>query len=66
MLNTELHTPHFKQDRRMKLENFIKNFRGVDDGGDIDREILSGCDMRAGPAESEARRDGSTQSKLKK
>lgn len=42
MLNTDLHTPHLKQDRRMKMEDFIKNLRGIDDGADIDREILVG------------------------
>lgn len=24
----------------MKMEDFIKNLRGIDDGGDIDREML--------------------------
>ncbi|CAG7838041.1 unnamed protein product [Allacma fusca] len=42
MLNTDLHTPHLKQDRRMKMEDFIKNLRGIDEGADIDREILVG------------------------
>ena len=42
MLNTDLHTPHMKHDRRMKMEDFVKNLRGIDDGGDIDREILVG------------------------
>ena len=40
MLNTDLHTPHLKADRRMKMEDFIKNLRGIDDGGDIDRQML--------------------------
>ncbi|KAK4508835.1 uncharacterized protein ATC70_013458 [Mucor velutinosus] len=38
MLNTDLHSPHVK--RRMTLEDFIKNNRGIDDGNDIPREIL--------------------------
>lgn len=38
MLNTDLHSPHVK--RRMTLEDFIKNNRGIDDGADIPREIL--------------------------
>ncbi|EEB10285.1 IQ motif and Sec7 domain-containing protein, putative [Pediculus humanus corporis] len=42
MLNTDLHTPNLKPERRMKLEDFIKNLRGIDDCGDIDRDMLSG------------------------
>jgi len=28
MLNTDLHTPNLKPERRMKLEDFVKNLRG--------------------------------------
>lgn len=42
MLNTDLHTPNLKQDRKMKVEDFIKNLRGIDDCHDIDKEILNG------------------------
>lgn len=42
MLNTDLHTPNIKPERRMKLEDFIKNLRGIDDCGDIDSDILTG------------------------
>ena len=42
MLNTDLHTPNIKSDRRMKNEEFIKNLRGIDDCTDIDRSILVG------------------------
>lgn len=38
MLNTDLHSPHVK--RRMNLDDFIKNNRGIDDGADIPREVL--------------------------
>jgi brefeldin A-inhibited guanine nucleotide-exchange protein len=38
MLNTDLHSPHVK--RRMNLDDFIKNNRGIDDGADISRDIL--------------------------
>lgn len=38
MLNTDLHSPHVK--RRMKLEDFIKNNRGIDDGSNIPNEVL--------------------------
>ncbi|KAI8145649.1 hypothetical protein BJV82DRAFT_534870 [Fennellomyces sp. T-0311] len=38
MLNTDLHSPRIK--KRMTLEDFIKNNRGIDDGADIQIEIL--------------------------
>lgn len=31
MLNTDLHTPNLKPERRMKMNDFIKNLRGVFD-----------------------------------
>ncbi|XP_067129001.1 IQ motif and SEC7 domain-containing protein 1 isoform X3 [Centruroides vittatus] len=42
MLNTDSHTPNMKAEKRMKLEDFIKNLRGVDDGNDLDRDMLVG------------------------
>ncbi|XP_017883217.1 IQ motif and SEC7 domain-containing protein 1 isoform X2 [Ceratina calcarata] len=42
MLNTDLHTPNLKPERRMRMDDFIKNLRGIDDCGDIDRDILVG------------------------
>ncbi|KAI8994988.1 hypothetical protein BDB01DRAFT_872611 [Pilobolus umbonatus] len=40
MLNTDLHSRHIK--KRMTLEDFLKNNRGIDDGEDIPKEILEG------------------------
>lgn len=42
MLNTDLHTPNLKPERRMTLNDFIKNLRGIDDCGDIDSDMLAG------------------------
>ncbi|KAM9524959.1 IQ motif and SEC7 domain-containing protein 1 isoform 2-T2 [Salvelinus alpinus] len=42
LLNTDMYSPNVKPERKMKLEDFIKNLRGVDDGGDIPREMLTG------------------------
>ncbi|XP_044016276.1 IQ motif and SEC7 domain-containing protein 1 isoform X3 [Aphidius gifuensis] len=42
MLNTDLHTPNLKPERKMRIEDFIKNLRGIDDCGDIDKDILIG------------------------
>merc|ERR1719309_196767 len=41
MLNTDLHTPNLKPERKMKVEDFVKNLRNVDDGADIDRDTLT-------------------------
>ncbi|KAF2994489.1 GDP/GTP exchange factor for ARF [Curvularia kusanoi] len=40
MLNTDQHNPNLKGDKRMKLEDFGRNLRGVNDGKDFDPEYL--------------------------
>lgn len=40
MLNTDLHTPNMKPERRMLVEEFIKNLRGIDESHDIDTDML--------------------------
>uniref|UniRef100_A0A8B9XXA4 IQ motif and Sec7 domain ArfGEF 1 n=1 Tax=Bos mutus grunniens TaxID=30521 RepID=A0A8B9XXA4_BOSMU len=42
LLNTDMYSPNVKPERKMKLEDFVKNLRGVDDGEDIPRELLVG------------------------
>uniref|UniRef100_A0A8D2D9N9 IQ motif and Sec7 domain ArfGEF 1 n=1 Tax=Sciurus vulgaris TaxID=55149 RepID=A0A8D2D9N9_SCIVU len=42
LLNTDMYSPSVKPERKMKLEDFVKNLRGVDDGEDIPREMLVG------------------------
>lgn len=42
MLNTDLHNSNIKTEKRMKLEDFIKNLRGIDETEDIDRDLLRG------------------------
>ncbi|XP_077073845.1 IQ motif and Sec7 domain ArfGEF 1a isoform X2 [Siphateles boraxobius] len=42
LLNTDMYSPNVKLERKMKLEDFVKNLRGVDDGQDIPREMLVG------------------------
>jgi len=42
LLNTDLHTPNLKPEKRMKPEDFVRNLRGIDDGSDVDREVLNG------------------------
>ncbi|XP_055883213.1 IQ motif and SEC7 domain-containing protein 1-like isoform X4 [Biomphalaria glabrata] len=61
MLNTDLHNPSVKAERKMKLEDFIKNMRGIDDGEDIDRDILTGLYERIKAQEFKAGVDQVTQ-----
>ncbi|XP_070558213.1 IQ motif and SEC7 domain-containing protein 1-like isoform X4 [Ptychodera flava] len=42
MLNTDQHNPNIKPERRMKLEDFLRNLRGIDNGEDVDRDYLVG------------------------
>jgi brefeldin A-inhibited guanine nucleotide-exchange protein len=43
MLNTDLHNPSIKEDRRMTAEGFIRNNRGIAaNGGDLPDEVLKG------------------------
>ncbi len=38
MLHTDLHSPQVK--KRMSMDDFIKNNRGIDNGKDLPREFL--------------------------
>ncbi|KAI4823551.1 hypothetical protein KUCAC02_012132, partial [Chaenocephalus aceratus] len=42
LLNTDMYSPNVKPERKMKLEDFVKNLRGVDNGQDIPRDLLVG------------------------
>ena len=61
MLNTDLHTPNLKADRRMKCDDFIKNLRGVDDCTDIDKSMLTGIYERIKETEFKTASDHVTQ-----
>ncbi|XP_059879113.1 IQ motif and SEC7 domain-containing protein 1 isoform X1 [Delphinus delphis] len=57
LLNTDMYSPNVKPERKMKLEDFIKNLRGVDDGEDIPREMLIGIYERIRKRELETNED---------
>lgn len=40
MLNTDLHTPNLKPDRRMKMNDFIKNLRGENNCSTVNNNIF--------------------------
>lgn len=61
MLNTDLHNTSIKPERRMKPEDFIKNLRDIDDGEDIDKDILLGIYDRIKLTEFKAGVDHVTQ-----
>lgn len=61
MLNTDLHTPNLKPERRMRVEDFIKNLRGIDDCHDIDRDMLCGIYERVKANEFKPGSDHMTQ-----
>uniref|UniRef100_A0A672RL04 IQ motif and Sec7 domain ArfGEF 2 n=1 Tax=Sinocyclocheilus grahami TaxID=75366 RepID=A0A672RL04_SINGR len=46
LLNTDMYSPNIKVERKMKLDDFIKNLRGVDNGQDIPRDLLVGIYQR--------------------
>lgn len=41
MLNTDLHNPAIKEERRMTKPGFVRNNRGICDGQDLPEELLS-------------------------
>lgn len=41
MLNTDLHNPAIKEDRRMTKEGFVRNNRGICDGQDLPEDLLT-------------------------
>ncbi|KAJ8358812.1 hypothetical protein SKAU_G00153370 [Synaphobranchus kaupii] len=46
LLNTDMYSPNVKPERKMKMDDFIKNLRGVDNGQDISRDLLVGIYQR--------------------
>ncbi|XP_026746359.1 IQ motif and SEC7 domain-containing protein 1 isoform X1 [Trichoplusia ni] len=61
MLNTDLHTPNLKPEARMSLDDFVRNLRGIDDCGDIDRDMLAGIYDRVKSSEFRPGSDHVTQ-----
>ena len=40
MLNTDAHSPSMRKEKRMSEEDFISNLRGIDNGKDLDHQML--------------------------
>lgn len=41
MLNTDLHNPNMKDEKRMTLEQFVRNNRGINEGSDLPADFLT-------------------------
>jgi IQ motif/SEC7 domain-containing protein len=61
MLNTDLHTPSIKNSKRMKLEDFITNLRGVDGTEFFTDKMLTGIYERVKQYEFKTSTDHVTQ-----
>ena len=61
LLNTDLHNKSIKPEKKMKQEDFLRNLRGVDCGGDIDTEMLRGIYDRIKSSEFKPGSDHVTQ-----
>ena len=40
LLNTDLHTPNLKSEKKMQVQDFVNNLSGVDGGRDFDHKLL--------------------------
>uniref|UniRef100_A0A915IFC5 SEC7 domain-containing protein n=1 Tax=Romanomermis culicivorax TaxID=13658 RepID=A0A915IFC5_ROMCU len=61
MLNTDLHSPNVKASRRMKVEDFVKNLKGIDADSDIDTKLLTDIYHRVKQSEFRSDADHVTQ-----
>ena len=65
MLNTDLHNPNLKEDRRMNKDGFIRNNRGIGEGGaDMPRELLEGIFDRIQKNQISLKEDDAARSKM--
>lgn len=46
MLNTDLHNPSIKEEKKMTAESFVRNNRGIADGKDLPEDVLIGIFQR--------------------
>jgi len=57
MLNTDLHNPRIKDERRMTLEQFIRNNRGTNDGHDFPVQFMTELYHQIKTQEIQVRKD---------
>ena len=56
-LNTDLHSPSMRKEKRMSEEDFIKNLSGINNGNDLDQTMLSNIYNRVKKSEFKANDD---------
>ncbi|GMI43270.1 hypothetical protein TrCOL_g9786 [Triparma columacea] len=67
MLNTDLHNPNLKEERRMTKEGFIRNNRGIStNGGDLPKEMLEGIFDRIQKKQISLKEDDLARQKIEK
>jgi len=65
MLNTDLHNPNIKPEKKMTLESFIRNNRGISVcGGDLSEECIKGIFDRFQARPLELKEDDLVRSKV--
>eukprot|EP00547_Thalassionema_nitzschioides_P000436 CAMPEP_0194204202 /NCGR_PEP_ID=MMETSP0156-20130528/3798_1 /TAXON_ID=33649 /ORGANISM="Thalassionema nitzschioides, Strain L26-B" /LENGTH=2109 /DNA_ID=CAMNT_0038930161 /DNA_START=16 /DNA_END=6345 /DNA_ORIENTATION=- len=65
MLNTDLHNPNIKEEKKMTLESFIRNNRGIADGEDLPEEFLTGIFKRIKSSPFSLKEDDEARQKMK-
>jgi len=65
MLNTDLHNPAIKEERRMTKDGFIRNNRGISDGKDLPDETLASIFDRIKKNQISLKEDDEARVKLK-
>ena len=57
MLNTDAHSPSMRKEKRMTETDFINNLRGIDNGKDLDKQMLANVYNRVTTKEYKAQDD---------
>lgn len=65
MLNTDLHNPSIKEEKKMTVESFVRNNRGIADGNDLPEEVLVGIFQRIKANPFSLKEDDEARAKMK-
>jgi Sec7-like guanine-nucleotide exchange factor len=65
MLNTDLHNPSIKEEKKMTVESFLRNNRGIANGKDLPDEVLIGIFQRIKARPFSLKEDDEARAKLK-
>lgn len=65
MLNTDLHNPSIKEEKKMTSDSFVRNNRGIADGKDLPEEVLTGIFHRVKLNPFSLKEDDEARAKIK-